>query len=219
MNAPKQWYYVDGGGQQVGPMPIEEIKGHVSNGLVTARTLVWSEGMADWLAASAVDGILSAPAPAPQQAQANLAAPLAAQSAPAQVNPYSTPQANLGMAAGIQAKPGFWAMLFSFQGRIPRRQYWGYTFLVVGIFYAIVIAASVVFGEQSNITIAIALGLYIPLIWSSMALQVKRWHDRDKSGWMYLVNFIPFVGGIWAFVECGCLRGSFGLNNYGEDPT
>jgi uncharacterized membrane protein YhaH (DUF805 family) len=30
---------------------------------------------------------------------------------------------------------------------------------------------------------------------------------------------IPLVGAIWTFVECGCLRGTVGPNNYGEDPT
>lgn len=231
MSAQQEWFFVDGGGQQVGPMSVDDLKGHVANGLVAAHTLVWSEGMADWLPASSIDGLFSAPAPQaapaptlqqpaqPHQPQVNLGSPLVTQSAPAQVNPYSTPQANMGMASGMAAKPGFWAMLFSTQGRIPRRTYWGYTLLVVGIFYAIAIAAMVIFGENSNVTMAVFVGLYIPLIWSTIAIQAKRWHDRDKSGWMYLVNFIPFVGGIWAFVECGCLRGSFGLNSYGDDPT
>ncbi len=65
----------------------------------------------------------------------------------------------------------------------------------------------------------LAVLLYIPLLWSSLALQVKRWHDRNKSGAWVLISLIPLVGGIWAFVEVGCLRGTFGLNNYGEDPT
>lgn len=65
----------------------------------------------------------------------------------------------------------------------------------------------------------LALILYIPLIWCSLALQIKRWHDRDKPGTWVLINLIPLVGGIWAFVEVGCLRGTFGPNNYGDDPT
>ena len=52
-----------------------------------------------------------------------------------------------------------------------------------------------------------------------LAVSVKRWHDRDKPGTWVLINLIPLVGGIWAFVEVGCLRGTFGPNNYGEDPT
>jgi uncharacterized membrane protein YhaH (DUF805 family) len=56
-------------------------------------------------------------------------------------------------------------------------------------------------------------------LWSGIALQIKRWHDRGKPGVMVLVNFIPIVGGIWAFIECGCLRGTNGPNTFGDDPT
>ena len=52
----------------------------------------------------------------------------------------------------------------------------------------------------------------------SFAGQVKRWHDRDKSGWFVLVNFIPFIGTIWALVELGFLRGTMGPNRFGPDP-
>ena len=61
--------------------------------------------------------------------------------------------------------------------------------------------------------------LYIPMIWIGLALGVKRWHDRGKSGWWVLIALIPIVGGIWTFVECGCLRGTVGPNQFGPDPT
>lgn len=63
------------------------------------------------------------------------------------------------------------------------------------------------------------IAIYVIAVWVSLALQVKRWHDRDKSGAWVPIGAIPVIGGIWAFVECACLRGTFGRNNYGEDPT
>jgi uncharacterized membrane protein YhaH (DUF805 family) len=54
-------------------------------------------------------------------------------------------------------------------------------------------------------------------IW--LAVAAKRWHDRGKSGWWTLIVLVPFIGGIWMFVEAGCLRGTVGPNNYGPDPT
>jgi uncharacterized membrane protein YhaH (DUF805 family) len=155
--------------------------------MVAAHTLVWSEGMTDWLPASSIDGLFEAPipqaAPAPtlHQPQINLGSPMATQSAPAQVNPYSKPQANLGMGSGIQPKLTLTGILFSFMGLI--------------------------------------ILLYIPMIWCMLAIQCKRWHDLDKSGWWYFISWIPFVGSIWFLIETGCLRGTFGLNRYGEDPT
>lgn len=44
----KQYYYLDQN-QQVGPFPLEELKGKVN-----AKTLIWAEGMPDWLEANAV---------------------------------------------------------------------------------------------------------------------------------------------------------------------
>jgi uncharacterized membrane protein YhaH (DUF805 family) len=60
--------------------------------------------------------------------------------------------------------------------------------------------------------------VFLVLIWPSLAVQVKRWHDRDKSGWMVLINFIPIVGFLWTFIECGFLDGTPGPNKYGPSP-
>jgi uncharacterized membrane protein YhaH (DUF805 family) len=54
------------------------------------------------------------------------------------------------------------------------------------------------------------------LIWSNIAIQVKRWHDRDKSGWWMFIAFIPIIGGIWTFVETGLLAGTDGPNRFGD---
>jgi uncharacterized membrane protein YhaH (DUF805 family) len=60
--------------------------------------------------------------------------------------------------------------------------------------------------------------LYLALIWPSLAISIKRWHDRDKSGWWVLIGFIPLIGGIWALIETGFLEGTKGPNQYGLDP-
>ncbi len=64
--------------------------------------------------------------------------------------------------------------------------------------------------------------LFIPFgiffIWSRFAINVKRWHDRDKSAWWLLIELIPLIGSIWAFIELGCLKGIYGKNRFGPDP-
>ena len=57
------------------------------------------------------------------------------------------------------------------------------------------------------------LGSIIP----SIAVQVRRFHDQDRSGWMILLGFIPYVGSIIVFVFM-CLSGTRGPNRYGPDP-
>ncbi len=58
---PDLWYYGKNG-QRHGPVPLTELKALVSSGSLHASDLVWSPGMADWTAASEVDGLLSEPA-------------------------------------------------------------------------------------------------------------------------------------------------------------
>jgi len=46
------------------------------------------------------------------------------------------------------------------------------------------------------------IGLIIYFIYSlavlipSLGVLIRRLHDIDKSGWMILISFIPFIGGI-----------------------
>ena len=55
-------------------------------------------------------------------------------------------------------------------------------------------------------------------IWMKLAVLVKRWHDRDKSGWWMLIGLIPLIGGLWILIECGFLDGTRGSNKYGLSP-
>ena len=57
------------------------------------------------------------------------------------------------------------------------------------------------------------LGTLIP----NIAVHVRRFHDQDKSGWMYLLNFIPYVGGLIIIVFM-FMEGTRGPNRYGNDP-
>ncbi|MBI2512119.1 MAG: DUF805 domain-containing protein [Opitutae bacterium] len=56
----------------------------------------------------------------------------------------------------------------------------------------------------------IAIGLV------SLAAQVKRWHDLDRSGWMVLVSLVPIVGFLVNLICLGFLRGTAGANRFGE---
>ena len=65
-------------------------------------------------------------------------------------------------------------------------------------------------------TVILALGVLVT--WISLAVAVKRFHDRDKSGWWVLIIFLPVIGALWYLIQCGFLRGTDGDNRYGPDP-
>jgi uncharacterized membrane protein YhaH (DUF805 family) len=51
----------------------------------------------------------------------------------------------------------------------------------------------------------------------SIVLQVKRFHDLNRSGWWSLLSFVP-IAGLWVLIQVGFVRGTIGPNRYGPDP-
>jgi uncharacterized membrane protein YhaH (DUF805 family) len=55
-------------------------------------------------------------------------------------------------------------------------------------------------------------------LWPWIAVSVKRFHDRGRSGWFLLIALIPFFGALWLLIELGFLRGTPGPNRFGSYP-
>lgn len=96
---------------------------------------------------------------------------------------------------------------FQFYGRARRQEYWGFIlFSIIATFIAIILDVFVsvaIFGLDSD------EGYFLPIftvLWvlytiiPGLAVTVRRFHDQDLSGWMYLLNFIPYVGGLIVLV-------------------
>ena len=69
--ATRPWF-IAVGGQQVGPLPVDQLAGKVASGELTPDTLVWQDGMGAWTAAKDVEQMRSlfpvAPPPLPPAA-------------------------------------------------------------------------------------------------------------------------------------------------------
>jgi uncharacterized membrane protein YhaH (DUF805 family) len=130
---------------------------------------------------------------------------------------YASPEANLQEPQTETQTLTIKEILFSFKGRIGRKTYW-LSILGIIVFWLLVGALTAITGgggEPSALVMGFIVLLYIPFIWICIAVPVKRWHDRNKSGWWVLIGFVPIIGAIWSFVENGCLSGDEGPNNYG----
>jgi uncharacterized membrane protein YhaH (DUF805 family) len=118
-------------------------------------------------------------------------------------------------------------LLFGFRGRITRARFW---LVALGIFVVELVLYAALGGnvavlidppEELSIgpfasTIILGFGVFVT--WISLAIAVKRYHDRDKSGWWVLIIFLPVIGTLGYLIECGFLRGTDGNNAYGPDP-
>jgi uncharacterized membrane protein YhaH (DUF805 family) len=138
--------------------------------------------------------------------------------------PYDPPQAPVADPRGAEfslSKRLSWFYI-SIDGRIPRRQFWllllvptfvGGGILQISLGYCI--DAHILSSKAAN-------GLWIlagvVVWWPAIAVQVKRWHDLDCSGWWVLVGAVPYVGLLVVLVANGLVRGTAGENRFGKDP-
>lgn len=106
-------------------------------------------------------------------------------------------------------------LLFSFKGRIPRQPYWLFTLALAVVMLG---PAIFVFGFGTDAADTYVDVSAFVLLWPVLAVQVKRWHDRDKTGWWVLINLIPIIGFFWSLIENGFLEGTPGENRFGPNP-
>ena len=133
-----------------------------------------------------------------------------------------------------------WKNLYlSMEGRTNRQPFWLGVVVLVVVIWILEFILFAIFGTSMVTTIdpnadpaaaaaaasAMMGKMAVPLIiltllilWPTLCLYAKRWHDRDKSGWWTLIMFVPLIGSIWLLVELGFLRGTPGANRFGPDP-
>lgn len=129
-------------------------------------------------------------------------------------NPYQAPASDVTQPAGGGRQD--WKDLYlSFQGRVPRKVLWLYFVLPMFVGALIVTFVDGLLGTAPVLSLVFNLAI----IWPSLAISVKRWHDRNKSGWWVLIGLVPVIGPIWALVETGFLRGTEGDNRFGGEPS
>lgn len=100
----------------------------------------------------------------------------------------------------------------NFEGRARRAEYWYFALLNFLILIPLYVLSMYVSWGLFLYGIY-ALATFVP----GLAVAVRRLHDIGKSGWYYLVVFIPIAGGIWLLVMLAT-EGTPGTNEYGPNP-
>jgi uncharacterized membrane protein YhaH (DUF805 family) len=129
-------------------------------------------------------------------------------------------------------------VLFRFDGRISRSDYW-LSWLLWLIAGAALFFASLLLGWLPYLVICLWLIFALLAFNSIIAVGRKRLHDRGKTGWWLLLFYLGPIAchvtgqisdltnifnaaslGLfaWAIVELGVLPGTVGPNKYGPDP-
>lgn len=98
-----------------------------------------------------------------------------------------------------------------FEGRSARPEFWYFK-----LFSLLIIAAASLIDAASGATILYLIAVLVFII-PDIAVSVRRLHDIDRSGWWYLVAFVPLFGLILLIVFW-CQPGSPGDNRFGARP-
>lgn len=138
---------------------------------------------------------------------------------------------------------------FSPSGRVSRKQMWTRFLLPCGGLATLTTLANVAVAATGMlmilpITTMVSSIVGLVMIWPSIAVPVKRFHDRNMSGWWVLIFFmlglvstlvmlagmmagpaVTLAGSVslgvvllWQFVILFVLRGTDGDNRFGADP-
>lgn len=99
----------------------------------------------------------------------------------------------------------------TFNGRARRSEFWYFALFQVLVAVATTLIDKALGG--SIISLIGTIALFLP----GLAVSVRRLHDLDKTGWWYLIAFLPIIGGlVLLFWFCG--EGTNGDNRFGQDP-
>ncbi|MGB3723803.1 MAG: DUF805 domain-containing protein [Pacificimonas sp.] len=112
-----------------------------------------------------------------------------------------------------------------FNGRSRRREYWMFALFQIlvysgwALFFFAAVPSGLTWTGEPLVLLLLALPVLflLAMIVPNIAVQVRRFHDMNMSGWFYFLNFIPYVGGFVVLVF-NVIDGTRGPNRYGADP-
>jgi uncharacterized membrane protein YhaH (DUF805 family) len=175
------WFHVEAGTQR-GPYTAAEMVDVVRR--LGPSTLVWREGLAEWVQAEAVPEFARAPWPAPPGPP-----------------PVPGPAWHTSDAEPPTLNPLIlWRRSLALSGRFSRSEfavaYLGYNVLfaaLIGLGGTLFAAA---LGNRKSEVVAVVLGL-VAIVWLlsavviSLGSTVRRLHDLGQSGWLAVISLVP----------------------------
>lgn len=136
--------------------------------------------------------------------------PIGAPTPSEQNSPYATPQARVDSP---------WAgdgplKVFTTNGRIGRVRYLGWAMGLCLVAMPALLVATLAMSLSSTLGWVLMVALGATFITVNVMIGVQRLHDIGWTGWLYLINFAPYVGGVFSLMIV-LIPGTQGVNKYG----
>lgn len=125
----------------------------------------------------------------------------------------------------IEAVKSAYRNYVKFSGRSSRSEYWWYALfygVIAIVIYLVEGGTTTTTTTVDGMSAAYAAGP-VGSIWvlanllPSIAIGVRRLHDKDRSGWWLLIALVPLVGAL-VLLYWFVTRGTEGANRFGPDP-
>lgn len=110
---------------------------------------------------------------------------------------------------------------FSFEGRLNRKPYIIRSFIIFAAMFILFLLSYILFGNEYGYSstpedICDTLVVLAAIV-ANLSISVRRLHDLDKTGWLFLINFVPLLN-VALEVYLIFVKGTEGPNQYGPDP-
>lgn len=96
----------------------------------------------------------------------------------------------------------------TWKARASRKTYWVYSLPLAALY----VLSEYLLRETSELLYLVVL---VPVLYAAAMINIKRSHDRGRSGWFTLVLFVPIVA-LWPLIEFGFIKGDEGQNKFGD---
>jgi uncharacterized membrane protein YhaH (DUF805 family) len=102
-----------------------------------------------------------------------------------------------------------------FNGRAARPEFWWFVLanLIVALVINVVVGVIAGRGTGQVVSDLYSLAVFLP----SLGVSIRRLHDTNRTGWWYLLIFIPVIGWI-VLIVFWAMAGDPGPNNHGPNP-
>ena len=107
---------------------------------------------------------------------------------------------------------------FDVRGRSSRLEFWTFAIFFFLISHAIYFTEGVLLLNPKYYGYGILSGMFAVITFiPSLSVSIRRLHDRNKSGWWFLLVFLPVIGFIWLHILF-LLKGDEVTNRFGDRP-
>jgi uncharacterized membrane protein YhaH (DUF805 family) len=116
----------------------------------------------------------------------------------------------------VQAVKAFYRNFVKFDGRALRSEYWWPQLFFI-LLYVVMFAGAGLLGQTIGGILALVISLIILIsLIPAISVTIRRLHDVDKSGWFFLLAFVPLVN--FYILYLTIIKGTDGPNRFGPDP-